>query len=70
MLEYAGGTMQKIRFILASGSFLLNKGFEQLLKEERELEVVWTTDTPSQLLSGIRNFTPDFLILTPYIFNK
>jgi len=62
--------MQKMRFILASGSFLLNKGFEQLLKEERELEVVWTTETPSQLISGIRNFSPDFLILASHIIDN
>jgi len=57
--------MRKIKFILGSDSYLLNLGLEKLLKEEKGMDVIWSTNEKTQLISGIRKYTPDFVILTP-----
>jgi len=53
-----------MKFILGSDSYLLNLGLEKLLKEEKGMDVIWTTNEKTQLISGIRKYTPDFVILT------
>lgn len=56
--------MRNMKFILGSDSYLLNLGLEKLLKEEKGMDVIWTTNEKTQLISGIRKYTPDFVILT------
>ncbi|RLB02399.1 MAG: hypothetical protein DRG59_12725 [Deltaproteobacteria bacterium] len=62
--------MQQVTFIIASGSYPLNKGLSVILNEIKNAKVVAVVEDKVNLIKSIADQKPDYLLITKEIYHQ